>query len=456
MYSAMRPRLILLACGTLALTVYAWTATLAGNAPQPLGTLLHTAWLAGTIALLLLAACARHLHTPTIPSLGYRLTSRALVVLLALACAGSISLGIITASGITRANPRYSSDAAAFNHFNAQLALHGVNPYTADARFWHAIGQFPDVGATPLRAGRYAGSAYGPSLDQIVLDVQQELAHPAERGPEYDPATLHSYPALAFLIYLPNVWAGFPSTAPTGLLFVVLFALAAAWGAPRDLRFYLLLILLANEFLLLGALRGSFGFIAYLPAIIAWRTMNRRWLSPALLGLACAVKQVVWPLAPLYAIIIWRRSGPRAALQQLAVALAAFLLPNLPFIIASPAAWAQSLLLPLTLPLFPSGVGLIELTHTGLLPLWPPAVYAALEVAALAALYLWYARAKTPPRPELALLLSLLPLLLAWRSLLDYFIVLPVLAVYAALPLLRAETASSQAQEKPAPESHLA
>ena len=123
-------------------------------------------------------------------------------------------------------------------------------------------------------------------------------------------------------------------------------------------------------------------------------------------------------------------------MTRLGLIAMSFLLPNLPFLLSSPAAWIRSLPLPMTLPLFPSGIGLTALAQTGLIPLWPPLVYALLELAALAALMLWYALSPTPPRPELALLLALLPFLLAWRSLLGYFLVLPVLAVYAAIPRL--------------------
>jgi hypothetical protein len=438
------PRLALAGCGTLALTIYCWTAGVIDGVAQPLGIILHTAFLGGAVALLLLSALARGLQVPVdrAATALYRVMSVALVALLAVAAGGSIALSILTASGITGAHPDYTSDAAAFNHFNAQLVLQGINPYSADGRFWHAIAEFPDVGATPLERGRYAGPAYdpyGPGLDQIVSDVKQELAHPGERGPEYDPATLHSYPALAFLLYVPNIWAGWPSTAPTGLVFLLLFSVAAVWGAPRALWPYLLVILLANQFLILGALRGEFEPIAYLLAILAWRLEGleqHRWLSPVLLGLSAAVKQIIWPLIPLYFILSWRRHGMRTALVRLIITVAAFLAPNLPFLLTSPGGWVSGLLLPVTLPLFPSGVGLIELTHTGLIPVWPSAVYGLLEIAALVALYLWCARSRAPLRPELYPLLALLPFFLAWRSLLAYFLVLPVLAIYASLPLL--------------------
>jgi hypothetical protein len=385
----------------------------------------------------LLSALAKDIPIPSGPL--YRVVSPALLVLLAVALVGSIASFIVTARGITRANPDYTSDAAAFNHFNAQLVLQGINPYTADGSFWHAIAEFPHVGATPLERGRYAGRAYapfGPGLGEIVSDVRQELAHPEERGLEYDPATLHSYPALAFLVYVPNVWAGWPTTAPTGLLFLLLFGVAAVWSAPRAYWPYLILILLANQFLILGALRGEFEPVAYLLAILAWRLDRRTRLSPVLLGLSAAVKQVIWPLVPLYLILTWRRHGRREAITRLPFIVVAFLAPNLPFIVASPGAWASGLLLPVTLPLFPSGIGLVELTHSGLIPLWPPLVYGLLEFGGLAALCVWCARTRLPLRPEIYPLLALLPFLLAWRSLLAYFLVLPALAVYAGLPLL--------------------
>jgi hypothetical protein len=450
--SPMPPRVTLLACGTLAFTMYCWTGTIAASAPQPLGTLIHTAWLGGSIALLLLAVLATNLQTEShaVIPVSYRLTSRILLVLLGLTAVLTIAMTFLTIQGISRANPHYASDSAAFNQFNAQLIVRGVNPYTADNQFWVAIGQFPYVGATPLDRGRYATpryDPYGPGLGQVARDVQQELYDPATRGPEYDPATLHSYPALAFLVYVPNVFAGWPSTAPTGALFLALFLLVVAWGTPPAVRLYIILILVANQFLLLGALRGDFESIAYFPAVAAWVTLDRRRLSPLLLGLAAAVKQLVWPLVPLYCIIVWRRSGWRAALERLGLITVSFLLPNVPFLLSSPSAWMSGLFLPMTLPLFPAGISLIGLAHIGLLPLLPPLVYALLEIAALAALMLWYAVSPTPPPPELALLLSLLPFLLAWRSLLVYFLVLPVLAVYATLPHLTSRPRLSQPSE---------
>ena len=401
----------------------------------------------------LLAALAKDLHAETQAPISYppsyRATSQLLLALLVLSAAGSIAISVVTAREMTRANPDYSSDASAFNHFNAQLVLDGVNPYTAGNRFLAcdcAVSERRShaAGSRPVCRRTLPAVWPGPRADRAST-CDKSWPRPRAAGPEYDPDTLHSYPALAFLVYVPNIWAGWSSTAPTNLLFCILFILASVWGAPRALWPFLTISVLANQFLLLGALRGEFEPVAYFLVICAWRLEKQRPVaSSLLLGLGAAVKQIVWPLVPLYAIIVWRRQGPRAALARLAVTALAFAAINLPFIIASPGAWARSQALPVTLPLFPSGVGLVELSHSGLVPLLPSGVYTALEIAALGAIYLWFALARTPVRPELAPALALLPFLLAWRSLLAYFLVLPPLALYASLPLLGGNTPGSE------------
>ncbi|HKV83441.1 MAG TPA: hypothetical protein VJN88_02725 [Ktedonobacterales bacterium] len=422
-----------LALGTFLFSSAGWIETTTEGARSAPVTLLMVALaLAGLALLWSAAARPRRAERPKTSAPTGRLPRVLLTSALTLSAAATIVLGVGLIMTNTPANA-YGSDDAAFNHYNARLALDGVNPYTADGQFWAAVAAFPHAGATPLRRGRYANSRFGPSLTQLVADVRAELANPASRGPEFDPASLHSYPALAFLVNVPALALGSATTLPVSFLALVAFLLAAVWGAPRSLRGGLWLALLSNQILVLLALRGSFDIIALLPALLAWRTLDRRWLSPILLGVACAVKQLVWPLLPLYAVIVWRRDGPRAALTRLGVVGVAFLVPNAPFIVAGPGAWLRSMLLPVTLPEFPSGIGLVAFARAGLLPLFPSMVYTTLEVAALVALVVWFARARTMPRPELALIVGLLPFLLAWHSATTYFAAIPALAVYASI-----------------------
>ena len=432
------PRILLLAAGVILQSVATWTLPF----PHWLPVVLLALGLGALVAATCIRAPWRPPRRNTRGVGAYR--ALALAMLLALALSVALMSGLLLISFVPSVTTTrdYNSDAAAFNHYNAELTLHGVNPYTADARFWDAVGRFPSVGATPLRRGRYAiGPA--PSFEQMLHDVHAEQTHPNLRGPEYDPTSLHSYPALAFLVYLPGVWLGLPSTAPTTLLFGFALLIAAGWDVRRGQRLLVWGLLLGNQFLLAGAERGSFEVVALLPALLAWRTLDRRWLSPILLGLACAIKQIAWPLLPFYVIIIWRREGPRAALTRTATALGAFLAPNLPFLVMAPRAWVQSIVLPMTLPTFPSGGGVIALAQAGLTPLWPSAVYSALELLALGGLLYWFARARVMPRPAVALVVALLPFLLAWRSLPSYFLVIPTLAVYAAIPLLQRDDAEA-------------
>jgi hypothetical protein len=95
----------------------------------------------------------------------------------------------------------------------------------------------------------------------------------------------------------------------------------------------------------------------------------------------------------------------------------------------------SSQFLPVTLPIFPSGIGLVALGRAGILPLWAPIVYTVLEVLALVALLVWYARAGWQLSPAIALVVGLLPIALSWHSLLSYFIAIPCLALAGVLSL---------------------
>lgn len=268
------PRLVLLAIGAVALSLSNWTASSSGDPQYPLGTLVTALFLFGGVGALLVALLTPAPWRPAVTtSRRWRAASLVTLACLALSVVVSLSLaGVILFSG----PPTYNSDAAAFNHYNAGLVSRGENPYTSDGQFWNAIRQFPDVGATPLHRGLYARSVYGPDLSQVKLDVQAELANPSRRGPEYAPASLHSYPALAFLIDLPAVWLELPSTGYTLFIFAIGLLLVAGWEAPRGQRMLIWLVLLGNQFLLVGALRGSFEAAALLPALLSWRFLDRR------------------------------------------------------------------------------------------------------------------------------------------------------------------------------------
>ncbi len=337
----------------------------------------------------------------------------------------------------------YDSDAAAFIHYQAEDVLRGINPYTDTTGFWQAVAQFPTTGATPLQRGQFVNQSFSPSDQDVTALLHLYLRSPTQAGPEFDPATLHSYPAGAFLLAVPLIWAGLPSTQPLyALALLLLFGILIRW-TPKWHRLYVLLFLASLSLAITLTLRSSFEVVCIVCLITAWRFQARKpTFSALLLGLACAVKQFAWLFAPFSLLLIAKRSGWRQAGKSAAIAALVFLLINGPFIFAAPAAWATNMLLPVTEPAFPGGIGLVTLAQGNLLPLFPGRVFALLEMGAYLALLIWYnAQLKPDQQPGmhadrtdgLGLFLPPLPLLLASRSLISYTMFLPVLALAAVL-----------------------
>jgi hypothetical protein len=350
--------------------------------------------------------------------------------LLAALLGGFAFIGVCTAVLALSTGPRdYTTDSSVYNHENALLVLDGRNPYTSDGAWYAATRLAPNAPATQLRRGRFARRTLYPSPEATIALAQAKLRRGEPAGPEFDPRVLHSYPALSFLVDVPFLWLGLPTVALASLLAVAALAAVLLTALPRRLRAAALLVVLGNLYALLAAGEGAFEAWALLPAALAFRLRDRRTLSPALLGLGCAVKQLVWPIAFLATVLAWRDGGPRAAARHAAIATAAFLLPNLPFALDAPAAWLGSLPIPVALPLFPTGFGLTALGTSGLLPLAPPVVYAAVELAAFAGLAWLFARRRRPVRAELALALATLPFLLAWRCSASYVWFVPALCL---------------------------
>ncbi len=259
---------------------------------------------------------------------------------------------------------------------------------------------------------------------------QRYLARPATAADAFDPRTLTSYPALSFLLYLPLVWLGAPSILLLDLLLFVALATWLVWRAQGRERWWTALTLSAALPLLVISLLADTEVVSLAFILIAWRYRERRWVSALALGLGCAFRQYCWFFAPFFLLDALYRHGWREALKRGAIALMAFLAPNLPFLIASPGAWWASLWLPLTAPLFPLGVGLVALLTGHVAPWLPAALFTSLEAAALLG-GLWAQWRWRAWLGDAVPLLALIPLYFAWRSLPNYFVIAPLLALFA-------------------------
>lgn len=361
-----------------------------------------------------------------------RLRSLLLIVALILV-AGTLVTFAGGAFTILRSSPAqtYATDIVSFAHENADLVLAGHNPYDSDWAFRDALTRFPLALGTPLR-GDVFGTGFDHPIPARIAAVQTRYIHsPASVPGAFDPRTLHSYPALSFLVYVPLLWAGIQNVLVLHLLIYWGLFAWLVWLTPAGWRHWGALVALAAMPTMAASLIVTDEVIAIALVVTAWHFRERRWLFALLLGAGCAYKQYSWFFIPFFAVEILLAYGWREVLRRGALVLGVFLAPNLPYLIASPKEWFQSMFLPMSEPLFATGMGIITLPIGHIVPYGTPLLYALLEIMTLAGLLWVYARWRQRIGNGL-LLLALVPLYFAFRSAPSYFAFLPWLALYAA------------------------
>ena len=249
--------------------------------------------------------------------------------------------------------PSYGTDELAFDQYAGELVRQGLNPYT------HTMA--PALPLFRVSSGGYTYTLAGHGVTQL------------------------SYPALSFLVYVPFLALGWTLDLAPGLE-VLGWALAVLLMfrlLPRTLRPAALVLGSVGAYVSLSAI--GLTDMVFLPLLVlaAWRWDRfdgrdwRTYLGPIAFGLAMAAKQTPWPILPfILAGLVCddlARGGMRAGAERsraaragagragryLVAALAAFLLPNLPFILAAPSAWVHGTLAPLVNSLVPAGQGAI-------------------------------------------------------------------------------------------------
>jgi hypothetical protein len=326
----------------------------------------------------------------------------------------------------------YHNDAIALNECAARLLVEGRDPYR-DLDLFACYGRLR-IGAdrtTPLRRGLFADDVVYPTDDE--LDAAWAVRS-AGQGPSDEFVWRPSYPALSIVPLVPFVLLGWD----TNYLYVA--CLFAAMGlvlarAPRGLRPFILTALFGAASLVAFTVGGSADLLYAVPLVAAWLWRERRWSALAL-GIAIATKQTAWFFVAFYLISSTTELGFRESARRLAIACAVFVAANLPFILWDWRSWLLGVLTPALEPMFPRGAGLVFLSTNGPFPLLPPLAYAALEVAAYAiCLAVAWQRRRTSP--ELGVVLAVLPLFFAWRSLFSYFFLVPLFALagIARMPL---------------------
>jgi uncharacterized membrane protein len=188
------------------------------------------------------------------------------------------------------------------------------------------------------------------------------------------------------------------------------------------------LILLADVPLMALTAGGQPDPIYGLFLLIGFAEWRSRRVSPLFMGLAVATKQLAWFFLPFYLLLIVREYGWREGLRRSGFMAAVFLVLNLPFILQSPGAYIASIAAPMSDPMFPLGIGVVALFVSNVLPMLPKVAFTVAEISAWGTGLLAAARFRVLA-PAAAAALSALPLFFAYRSLVNYFYLVPLLVL---------------------------
>jgi hypothetical protein len=363
-----------------------------------------------------------------------------------LCCAALIGLSILACVGITNAvsgvqamavGAPYSNDGAVMDYYAAQQVLHGRNPYfKTNIVAALASMDVPSTTVTPLMDGQFRGSSAYPSDDavqQVFLNVLRYRSRPGVPVPnEFE--SKYNYPAGSFLFILPFVWAGLHDMRFLYALAVLAMGVYLWYRMPRSLRWLAPLIILGDVPLLILSRGGQPDPLYGLFLMLGFAEWGRSRTSPIFMGLAIATKQLAWFFLPFYLILVIRRFGMREAMQRTGIMTAVYLVLNGLFIVKSPGAYLLSITGPMSDPMFPMGVGIISLFVSGVLPMAPKIAFGIAELATwTGSVYaFWRSRLLIP---ACVAALGALPLFFAWRSLVNYFYLVPILALAFTLAM---------------------
>jgi uncharacterized membrane protein len=305
----------------------------------------------------------------------------------------------------------YQTDALAFVHYSAILLSRGINPYTQN--LVSALTMF--------------------SVNPQFLTLT----------PDGNLVTTLNYPALQVIAFLPAAWAGLKDARIIIYLFELATLVVIYVWSPKELRPLALIPLFAGSDLAINFSAGSIAdFIWLFPMVLLVVWIDYPLAAGAMFGLACAVKQTPWLLAPF--LIVWfLRSAPDSPLANrlrrvalfVAASLVAFLIPNLWFMNQSLGAWYAGVFTPAFGNLVVLSQGLSLLTLANGIPLPPSFYLTAVGIVALTILVEYYLYFE-----KLAYALWAFPAVILWfsyRGLQNYFIFWTPLLVMSAVMLYK-------------------
>ncbi|MGA2791391.1 MAG: hypothetical protein ABSF00_11580 [Candidatus Bathyarchaeia archaeon] len=238
----------------------------------------------------------------------------------------------------------YRTDVLAFSQYAAILVTKGLNPYTQDLTPALSMFAVQPSDLTPLSTGSYLAT--------------------------------FQYPSLHFLIFVPFVLMGLKDMRWVLVMFELGIIAVLYIKCPENLRPMLILPLYAGSDLMINYTASSVTDMLWvLPLVLVAFTIDKKpALSGVLYGIACAIKQPPWLLAPFIIIYLVRTQHTRETRDKLVriakfvgPALGLFFLVNLPFAFSDPLGWLRNIVTPITSNLVILSQGPAVLSQVGLI-----------------------------------------------------------------------------------------
>ncbi len=319
--------------------------------------------------------------------------------------------------------------------FAGYWQTHTVNSQQSGGLSNTDVWMYTDYAATAFRLG---DNPYSQNLLDAfrVNRAPFVLSTPLING---DVSVQYAYPALSFLLFVPFQSLGLSTTLVYPLC-LLLTLLVVFWGTPHRWRPVILLPLFLDVRYMLYAMGGVSDImwtLATVMVILHWRRHGWRaiWF-----GLACAIKQQPWFLAPFLVIRIWHEEANRPLIQRLSaivkfglVSAWIFLLINLPFMIWDLNAWLTGIMEPLQTSMIVLGQGVSSLMLLGLVVI-PKAFFTIVLFGGLALALLLYWR-HYDSFPEVMWLVPGLVFWFSHRSLPSYWYYFAILFIFAVVRL---------------------
>jgi uncharacterized membrane protein len=261
----------------------------------------------------------------------------------------------------------------------------------------------------------------------------EQIWNKANHHPDLIPVELESrvcYPAASFLLPAPFIFLGIEDIRVVYAIFFLAGLAYAIWVIPKEKRLLFIgVALISLELWNSLADGGELGNLCFPFLMVAWLALNKNyWLSAICLGLAVATKQTAWFFVPFYLILLFKTQGVKRLLTVLSIIAGVFVVTNLPFAMNDPKIWIISVMSPMTDKMFPLGSGLITVVTSGLINIQSQLPFTILEGIAFVVAVIWYFK-YCRSYPQTGIILAIIPLFFAWRSLFSYFFYVDLIAL---------------------------